>query len=143
MMGGFGNLNYLPVIVAAVASFVFGGIWYNAFSRAWMEAVGMPPERVQQDRGGPALYVLAFVAQLVMAWMLAGILLHLALGGLAPGIRTGMISATFLWLGFVMPTMIVNYAFHGAKRALTVIDGGHWLGVLLIQGAIIGWWGIR
>ncbi len=95
-----------------------------------------------QDRGGPALYVLAFVAQLVMAWMLAGILLHLSLGGLAPGIRTGVISATFLWLGFVMPTMIVNYAFHGAKRALTVIDGGHWLGVLLIQGAIIGWWGI-
>jgi hypothetical protein len=41
-----------------------------------------------------------------------------------------------------MPTMIVNYAFHGAKRALTVIDGGHWMGVLLIQGAIIGWWGI-
>ncbi|HZT48270.1 MAG TPA: DUF1761 domain-containing protein [Hyphomicrobiaceae bacterium] len=142
MMGGLGNLNYVPVIVAAIASFVFGGVWYSALSRAWMEAVGMPPERMPQDRGGPALYVLAFVAQLVMAWMLAGILLHLSLGGLAPGIRTGVISATFLWLGFVMPTMIVNYAFHGAKRALTVIDGGHWLGVLLIQGAIIGWWGI-
>jgi hypothetical protein len=121
---------------------VFGGIWYSVLSRAWMEAVGMPPERMQQDRGGPALYVLAFVAQLVMAWMLAGILLHLSLGGLAAGIRTGAISAIFLWLGFVMPTMIVNYAFHGAKRALTVIDGGHWLGVLLIQGIIIGWWGI-
>jgi hypothetical protein len=142
MMGGFGNLNYVAVIVAAIASFVFGGIWYSVLSRAWMEAVGMPPERMQQDRGGPALYVLAFVAQLVMAWMLAGILLHLSLGGLAAGIRTGTISAIFLWLGFVMPTMIVNYAFHGAKRALTVIDGGHWLGVLLIQGIIIGWWGI-
>ncbi len=43
MMGGLGNLNYVPVIVAAIASFVFGGVWYSALSRAWMEAVGMPP----------------------------------------------------------------------------------------------------
>jgi hypothetical protein len=36
----------------------------------------------------------------------------------------------------------VLLAFQGAKGALTVIDGGHWLGVLLIQGAILGWWGV-
>jgi hypothetical protein len=28
------------------------------------------------------------------------------------------------------------------KWSLTVIDGAHWLGVLVIQGAIIGWWGV-
>ncbi|MBM3524115.1 MAG: DUF1761 domain-containing protein, partial [Alphaproteobacteria bacterium] len=37
----------------------------------------------------------------------------------------------------------VNHGFQGVKRALTVIDGGHWLGVLLIQGVIIGWMGVR
>jgi len=26
---------------------------------------------------------------------------------------------------------------------LTLIDGGHWLAVLLIQGGIMGWWGVR
>ena len=71
---GLGSLNYLAMIAAAIASFVFGGIWYNVFSKQWMEAVGMSPERMQKDRGGVGLYVLAFVAQLVMAWMLAGIL---------------------------------------------------------------------
>lgn len=138
-----GNLDYIPVLLAAAASFVFGGVWYNLFSRQWMEAVGMSPEPAQGERGTIGLYVLALVAQLVMAWMLAGVLHHLSLGGLAPGIRTGMISAALIWLGFVVPTMVVNYAFHGAKRALSLIDGGHWLGVLLIQGAIIGWWGAR
>jgi hypothetical protein len=39
--------------------------------------------------------------------------------------------------------MVVNYAFHGARHTLTLIDGGHWLGVLLIQGAILGFWGVR
>ena len=64
-------------------------------------------------------------------------------GGLTTTLRIGLISAGFLWLGFVIPTMVVNYAFHGARQSLTVIDGGHWLGVLLIQGAIMGWWGVR
>lgn len=137
---GFGSLNYASVLVAAIASFVFGGVWYNVFSRHWMEAAGMSPERLQAERGGLGLYVLALVAQLLMAWMLAGMLHHLSLGGLAPGIRVGMIAAALIWLGFVIPTMVVNYAFHGAKRELSLIDGGHWLGVLLIQGGIIGWW---
>ena len=47
-----------------------------------------------------------------------------------------------MWLGFVITTMAVNNAFRGAKPALTLIDGGHWLGVLLLQGAVIGWLGV-
>ncbi len=140
---GLGGLNYMAVMVAAIASFIFGGIWYNLFSKQWMEALGMTPDKMPRDRGGIGLYVLAFVAQLVMAWMLAGVLLHMAAGGLPTSLRTGLISAAFLWLGFVITTMVVNYSFHGARHMLTVLDGGHWLGVLLIQGAILGWWGVR
>jgi hypothetical protein len=137
---GLGSLNYVCIFAAAIAGFVFGGIWYSALSKPWMEAVGMSPERLQKERSSLGLYVVAFVAQLVMAVMLAGILVHLAHGGLPTTLRTGLISAAFLWLGFVVPTMVVNYAFHGARHTLTLIDGGHWLGVLLIQGAILGWW---
>lgn len=42
----------------------------------------------------------------------------------------------------VITTMAVNHAFQGQRGALTLTDGGHWLGVLLIQGAILGWWGV-
>ena len=140
---GLGGLNYMAVMVAAIASFIFGGIWYNLFSKQWMEALGMTPDKMPRDRGGIGLYVLAFVAQLVMAWMLAGVLLHMVAGGLPMTLRTGLISAAFLWFGFVITTMVVNYSFHGARHMLTVLDGGHWLGVLLIQGAILGWWGVR
>ena len=38
--------------------------------------------------------------------------------------------------------MGVNHAFEGAKPMLTVIDGGHWLAVLLLMGAIIGAFGV-
>ena len=138
-----GGLNYLAIFLAAIASFVFGGIWYNVLSKQWMDAVGMSSEGAAKDRGGLGLYVLTFAAQLVMAWMLAGVLLHLEWGGVPLTPRNGLVAAAFIWFGFVITTMVVNYAFHGAKQALTLIDGGHWLCVLLIQGLIIGWWGIH
>jgi hypothetical protein len=137
-----GNVSYLAVLVAATVSFVFGGIWYNVFARQWLEAVGRPTSPTQ-EKGGIGFYLLAFGAQLIMAWMLAGVLLHLSQGGMTLGLRSGIIAALFMWFGFVMTTMVVNYNFHGARQALTLIDGGHWLGVLVLQGAILGMWGMR
>lgn len=135
------NINYFAVAVAAIASFVFGGIWYSALSRHWMDAVGRPPESTGKESFG--LYLLTFFAQCVMAWMLAGVLVHLSRGGVPMSLRMGLITAAFLWFGFVVTTMSVNYAFHGAKTKLTLIDGAHWLGVLLIQGGVLGYWGAR
>ena len=137
-----GHVSYLAVLVAATVSFVFGGIWYNVFARQWLEAVGRPTSPTQ-EKGGIGFYLLAFGAQLIMAWMLAGVLLHLSQGGMTLGLRSGIIAALFMWFGFVMTTMVVNYNFHGARQALTLIDGGHWLGVLVLQGAILGMWGVR
>ena len=69
-----------------------------------------------------------------MAWVLAGLMAHI--GPIT--IRSGLISAGFVWFGFVLTTIAVNNAFSGRKPMLTVIDAGHWLGVLLIMGAVIG-----
>jgi hypothetical protein len=140
-------LNYFAVLLAGLASFVFGAAWYGALAKPWLAARGLAPGAPQPlpARLGPipVPYLIALLAELVMAWMLAGVVLHLARGGLAPSPRTAAISAGFLWLGFVVTTLGVNHAFQGAKTTLTLIDGGHWLGVLLIQGTIIGAWGVR
>lgn len=133
-----GSLNYVAVLIAAIVSFVFGGAWYNFFAKQWLEAVGRSSSPTQ-DKGGIGFYLLAFGAQLIMAWMLAGLLLHLARGGMAMSIKNGAIAALLMWAGFVMTTMVVNYNFHGARQSLTLIDGGHWLGVLVLQGAVLGY----
>jgi hypothetical protein len=49
-----------------------------------------------------------------------------------------LISGAFIWFGFMLTTMAVNNAFTGRKVMLTAIDAGHWLGVMLIIGAILG-----
>ena len=128
------TVDYLAVLVAAVAGFAFGAVWYMALGRAWMAALGKTEEEVQAN-SIPKVFVVAFLAQLVMAWLLAGLTDHMgARGSLADGLAVGF----YAWLGFVMTTMVVNYGFQGQRRMLTVIDGGHWLGVLLIQALVIG-----
>jgi hypothetical protein len=143
----FGNLAYWPILIAAIASFAFGAIWYGALGRQWMAARGLSEAEMTRAKAGmgpvPIPYIVAFIAQLIMAWMFAGVLLHMSQGGLATSIRTGVISGFFLWLGFVITSMAVNHAFEGTKPSLTLINGGHWLGVLLVQGFILGWWGVR
>jgi hypothetical protein len=140
-----GNIDYWPILIAAVVSFAFGAAWYICLGKQWMAARDMSVadmDKAKAEMGPiPVAYIIAFIALLIMGWMFAGVLLHLARGGMPVTIRSGMISGFFLWFGFVITTLTVNHAFQGAKRSLTLIDGGHWLGVLLIQGAILGWWG--
>jgi hypothetical protein len=132
----FAGLNYWAVIVAAIASFVFGGIWYSVLAKAWMGALGKTEAEIKASGPKPLLFVTAFVALLVMAWVLAGVVGHLGPGQVT--LRNGLVSGAFVWLGFVATTLVVNHGFQGARRMLTAVDGGHWLGVLLIQGAVIG-----
>ncbi len=143
----FGTLSFWPILLAAVVSFAFGALWYGTLSHQWMAAAGIEAGEMERRKASmgpvPLAYVVTFIALIIMAWMLAGVLLHLSLGGMAISVRAGMISGFFLWFGFVMTSMAVNHAFQGAKRALTLIDGGHWLGVLLIQGAVLGWSGVH
>jgi hypothetical protein len=47
-----------------------------------------------------------------------------------------------VWFGFVITTLAVNNSFAMRKPILIAIDGGHWLAVLLVMGAIIGAMGV-
>lgn len=112
-----------------------------SLAKPWMAALGKTEAEIKGEGGpSPLPFIIAGVSQLVMAFMLAGVIGHLGQGQVT--IWNGLVSGFSCWLGFVITTMAVNHAFQGASRALTVIDGGHWLGVLLVQGLVIGLIGV-
>jgi hypothetical protein len=131
------SVNIVSVLVAAIASFAFGAAWYISLAKPWMAAMGKTEE--QLNPGGkqdPLPYIITFIMQLIMAWFLGGLILHLGPSSL----QAGLTAAFFVWLAFVVTTQIVSHRFTRAPWSLTLIDCGHWLGVFLIQGAILGWW---
>ena len=135
----FAGMNYLAVLIAAIAAFGWGAGYYMTLSKQWLAAVGMTKEQMQANYT-PTPFIISFVALLVMAWVLAGTLAHLGPGQVT--LKNGIISGLFLWLGFVVTTVFVNNAYPGRKYSLSAIDSIHWLGVVVIQGAIIGAMGI-
>jgi hypothetical protein len=136
----FLTVNWLSIVVAAVAAWIFGGVYYTALSKPWLTAQGKTLEQCKQEQAGKSglakatPFILAIVGELIMAWALYGILVHLN----AFTIRGGLIAGVLSWFGFVLTTMTVNNAFGGHKPMLTVIDGAAWLGALVIIGAIVG-----
>jgi hypothetical protein len=138
----FAGLSLFAIVLAAVVSFMFGWLWYGIlFPKQWMAAAGKTEADLKAQGGPtPTPFVISFVALLVMAWVLAGVIGHLGTGAIT--LRSGLIAGALMWLGFVATTLAVNHTFQGAKPVLTLLDGGHWLGVLLLQGAVIGWLGV-
>jgi hypothetical protein len=133
----FAGVNYLAIVIAAIAAWLAGAAWYMALGKRWRAAVGITAEQMQQVKGRPEAYLpllYVFIAELIMAWVLAGVMFHIG----ALSLRRGLISAAFCWVGFVITTIWVNNSFARRDWRLLAIEGGHWLVVLLLMGAIIG-----
>src|SRR5262249_18174829 len=121
----FAGVNYLAILIAAIAAWLAGAAWYGVLAKPWVAAQGTTMEefKARQARKGSAAayapFVIALVAELVMAWCLAGVLGHLGPGQVT--LRNGVVSAVFLWLGFMVTALAVNYAFAGRTIKLAAI----------------------
>jgi hypothetical protein len=139
----FVSVNWLSILIAAVAAWLFGGVYYTALSKPWLAAQGKTMEQCQAEQAGKSgaakagPFILVFIGEILIAWALYGILVHMN----AFSLRGGIISAVLIWFGFVVPTTAANNAFGGRRPMLTVLDAIAWLGAFAIIGAIVGWMG--
>ena len=134
-----GSVNWIAIVVATIASMALGAGWYMVLARQWMGALDKTREQIMGQSGGSVMpFVIAALMQLIMAYSLA--LFIPALMG-TTNVVNGLIVGFHVWLGFVVTSMIINHRYQGSKWSLTLIDGGYLLGVLLVQGVVIGLFG--
>lgn len=137
------NLHAVPIVVAAIAAWIFGAVYYGILGRRWIEAQGKTFEQCKAENAAKSTtvkvtpFVLSFIAELMMASALSGIMFHIGIHTA----RAGAFSGFMCWLGFVLTSVAVNNAYAFRRFALTAIDSVHWLGVLVIIGAILGGFG--
>ena len=138
------TMNFFVMLGAAVCSWLFGAMYYGSLGKQWVEAQGSTVEEFRAKQAAKvgtlsaqAPFILGFIAQLIMAYVLYGVMKHVAHTGPLT-VRNGLITAALIWFGFILTSVAVNYAFSGRKVMLIVIDAGYWLGVMVILGAILG-----
>ena len=129
------EVNWLAVIVATIAGFAVGAVWYTALGKQWMAAIGKTRDQLN---AGPQPYIIGVIVELVMAYFLALVTSNL-FGSVT--VASGLMAGAHMWLGFIMPPMILNHRYQNMPWRLTALDGGHLLLVLLVQGLVIGLFG--
>ena len=128
------NTAGIAIAAATIASYVLGSVWYLALGSHWRSAVGWVEGPVPY-RPKPIELAVAFAGQLFMAgalWIAIG-RMHTA------GAVEGCLTGAAIWLGFVLPTLATNIVFQRRNLSLIWQDGGHWLLLLAVQGAVLGW----
>jgi hypothetical protein len=135
------SVNYLAVFIAAVVGWLAGAAWYTVLAKPWVAAHGKTMEEFKAEQAAHKgtlhawlPFVLAFVAEFVMALVLYGIATHIK----PMSMRSTLMVAVLLW-AVMVTTMLVNNAFSGRRYMLTLIDAGHWLLVIMLMGVVIGW----
>jgi hypothetical protein len=131
------NVNWLAVIVAAVAGIIVGFAWYAppAFGRRWARASGI--ELPQPGEVQPMTYIGGVVTAAVTAYVLA--VLMGGLGATTP--VDGVIVGVVVWLGFVATWLASGVFFERRSTEWWAINAGQAIVSLAIMGAIIGYMG--
>lgn len=137
MMGMEIGINYLAVLVAAVAAQFIGMFWYSpaGFGTQWMKLSNISKKDIAKAKkeGMTKSYVIGFIASLLMAYVLA---LFTSRGGLEGALYV----AFWLWLGFVATTMINMVLWKNAPVKLYVIEVSFYLVTILVMAGIISSW---
>lgn len=132
------DVNWLAILLATVASMALGMAWYMGLSKQWIAATGKKKDELLGSGGSAAPFVWAAIAQFIMAYFIA-VLTPTLMG--AMGIYSAVMVGVHMWLGFIITSMVLNHRYQNQKWALTIIDGGYLLGVMVVQGVVIGLFG--
>lgn len=120
---GYIASNIGPILAATLAGLVIGLAYALAIRNA-----DAPLRR-------PAWLILAVVAEFWLACILAGALI------LAPSQAGRWVmaigSAVVIWIGFVLPSLLVSYGFRRQSAGATLGDILHWLVVMVAQAAVL------
>ncbi len=135
------TINYIAVLVAVVANFILGFLWYTPlFGKAWAKELAfdtsVKPTGGQMAKG----LTLMVVGNFLMAYVFAH---NIAAWSFVPGAEqmsaatTALTSAVFTWLGFYLPNDLTRVAWEKASLKLLAINTGYHFAMLLVAAVIL------
>jgi hypothetical protein len=138
------KINYIAILVAVIANFVLGFIWYTPlFGKIWGKEMGydqeMKPDKKVMFKG----MAFMLIGNFIFAWVFAH---NIAAWQFVPGINTmstfssAMSSAIFTWLGFYLPGQLGATVWENNSWKLFGINTGYHLLSLVVVAVILTYW---
>ena len=132
----FSQVNWLAILVAALAYFFLGAIWYSAlFRNAWIKATGI----VMNDdarKGIAGIMIASFITILITCIGLGSFITRLGAGLWMTGCKVGLIAG----ICFSAATICNSYLYEKRPIALSAINSLYNIVGCVVAGIIIAIW---
>lgn len=127
-----GEINWLAVVLATIAFFAVGAVWYTAlFARLWQREVGLSDEQLTGGRNMMLIMGTCFVLEFVICLTVGHIF-----DFLEPSDRSKMMITIGLALGVIAPALGINYLYMRKSLTLWLIDVGHFVAGMAAVGGV-------
>lgn len=130
------HVNWIAILVAAVANMIIGSLWYSPmmFAKEWMRLLG----KKDMKMGAQTAYIWAAIISLVESYALARFItvdnatIYLPLT-LMEAIKVALI----IWVGFVLTTNANSVVFEGKPAKLYQMYMGYQLVAFVVMAVVI------
>jgi hypothetical protein len=132
------EINYLAVVVAAVAAFIVGAVWYSPllFGNVYMKLRGLDPSVMTDMRPPVGEIVGEFVRALVVTYVFARLVAFVGVGDWMGAVLLGV----WVWVGFPAMILLGSVIHENVPWKLAAIHTGDWLVKLLLIAIILAIW---
>ncbi len=131
------GINYLAVVVAALAALLASMLWYILFAKQRRELSRQElssPDDMRRPR--PVKMLIEVLRNLILALVLGYFILHLGITNLAGAVLFGLVA----WIGFPLMLLTGSALWENVPWKLAAIHAGDWLVKLVLMTAILGAW---
>jgi len=134
----FSNINWLAVLVATIAYFMLGAVWYSKalFGPKWAGLVGLNMNDPDKGKGMVKMMIGTFVLILITCVGLALLVTRMDLSVLPSGLKLGLITG----ICFATTAVSISFIYESRPTALYFIDCGYHLAGNLIAAIVLVLW---
>ena len=138
------KINWLAIVVAGIATFFFGWLWYGGlFTDIWMAGNNIKPgpDETTMFKNGvehPMSFtpmIVGLVVNIVFAWFIHWLMNQMGGRSLSRGLQIGLMIGIIMFIGVASGNLYAVNPFN-----LTLVDGGYSLLIWMISGLIVGGW---
>lgn len=126
----------VPVLIAALAYFVLGALWFGGlFARPYAQALDKSEAELQGLPVAPSMITSA-AASVITAWALSILATLFESSTATEGVQIGLLA----WIGFAFTSIAPIYYHEHRSKTLLVIYGSYTLVSYLLMGTIVAVW---
>jgi hypothetical protein len=137
-MNAISNLNWLHILVASIAYFAIGAIWYSfLFQKQWIQYHSIDMNDPEGKKGVGIIMLISFVWTFISVTALAVLISKMSIeGGILSAVKMGLTTGVC----FSALTISTTYLYLKKPLGLHLIDGGYHVAGQIIAAIILILW---